>query len=282
MSNIVPGSWAEVKNQAAVLVRSRFLPQHVKTPEQAVAIIQKGKELGMAPMQSFASIYVINGKTGIFADAQLGLILKNCPGTTYDFGELSNDRCEITFNRPGFKPQTFSFSMDDAKAAGVTSNPTWKRYPRAMLRSRCISEAARSLFPDALVGASYTPEELGADIVSETISVEPDENPVLLDSGTVDQPPVVEGDEGAGKKNLEGEKRPDDSEVIMITPAQTKKLKTLLGKTSITDDQYRSELKDMYGVTSSKGLTKDQATKYIKQLQEFVDNAQKQIDEMAF
>jgi hypothetical protein len=46
-----------------------------------------------------------------------------------------------------------------AQDAGLTRNPTWKSYPRQMLRSRCISEGIRTVFPGVVVG-TYTPEEV--------------------------------------------------------------------------------------------------------------------------
>jgi hypothetical protein len=46
-----------------------------------------------------------------------------------------------------------------AQDAGLTKNPTWRSYPRQMLRSRCISEGIRTVFPGVVVG-TYTPEEV--------------------------------------------------------------------------------------------------------------------------
>ena len=68
---------------------------------------------------------------------------------------------------------TFEFSMEDAKRAELLANPSWKKYPKNMLFARCFSDMARTLFPDAIGGISYTPEELGAvvDIDGQVIDV---------------------------------------------------------------------------------------------------------------
>jgi hypothetical protein len=54
--------------------------------------------------------------------------------------------------------------MDEAKAAQLLGKDVWKKYPAAMLRARAISAMARAMFPDAINGVSYTPEELGSEI----------------------------------------------------------------------------------------------------------------------
>ena len=51
------------------------------------------------------------------------------------------------------------WTMDRAKAAGLTGKQTWKQYPRQMLRARVISEGIRTVYPGVAVGI-YTPEEV--------------------------------------------------------------------------------------------------------------------------
>jgi len=52
-----------MKGVAEYYINSKFLPESVKSPEQAVLIMQKGRELGFQPLQSFDAIDVIMGKT---------------------------------------------------------------------------------------------------------------------------------------------------------------------------------------------------------------------------
>ena len=156
--------WGLMKQQAAEILRSNFLPQGIKSVEQVVVIILKGRELGIPPMQALSHIHVINGKPTMSAELMLALILKHHPKTKISYPVRSSEKCEVKVERDGSEPSVFSFSISDAQAAGLLSNPTWKKYPRAMLHARCVSEMARSLFPDAISGVSYTPEELGAEV----------------------------------------------------------------------------------------------------------------------
>ncbi len=154
--------WKIMKEQAGLLVRTGFLPKAVRTPEQAIAIMLKGRELNIGPMLAFSHIAIIEGKPTISPELMLNLVFKAYPQTKINYQTLTDTACKIEVIRPGQKANYFSWTMDDAKKAGLAGKYNWKNYPRAMLRSRCISEMGRSLFPDAIAGCSYTPEELGA------------------------------------------------------------------------------------------------------------------------
>lgn len=159
-----PDMWKVMTHQATVLVKSGFLPKDINTPEKAVAIMMKGYELGIPPMQAFAHINIINGKLAISAELMLSLIYKHCPGATIDFIKLELDVCIIEASRPKGRKTLFKFDKEDAKLAGLLNKNNWKTFPRAMYRSRCISEMARTLFADSIMGCGYTPEELDPSI----------------------------------------------------------------------------------------------------------------------
>jgi len=156
-----------LKDLGTTLVKSGFLPNTVKTPEQAIAIMLKGKELGIPPMQSFGSIAIVQGKPTISAELMLALIYRNFPSASVHFVRSDEKECTIAAKRPNGKESIFTFTLEDAKRAQLLGKSSWTQYPAAMLRARCISAMARAVFPDALMGASYTPEELGADVNDE-------------------------------------------------------------------------------------------------------------------
>lgn len=145
-------------------VKSGFLPTSIKTPEQAMVILLKGRELGIPPMQAFSSIAVINGKPAMSAELMLSLIYRNIPGFVVDFVTTTATECVIEAQRPGGIKTRFSFTMEDAKRANLAGKGPWLTYPAAMLRARCITAMARAMAPDALSGVVYTPEELGAEV----------------------------------------------------------------------------------------------------------------------
>lgn len=162
MNELIPqmNDFTVLKEVAHMALKSGFLPTSIKTIEQAVIIALKGRELGLPPMNSFAGISVINGRPAISSELMLSLIYRKYPRADISFKETNDKQCVIDATREGGKPNQFIFTMDDARRAGLCNKTPWVQYPAAMLRARCISAMARALFPECLMGASYTPEEL--------------------------------------------------------------------------------------------------------------------------
>lgn len=147
-------------------VKTRMLPSSISTPEAAAIIVLKGRELGLSFMTSIAHIHVINGKPSMSAELIQGLARKNLPGLVINIIESDDKVAKIEFIRPekGAKPYVQTFTMDQAVAAKLTAKDVWKQYPAAMLWSRAVTAGLRKVCPEALMGVSYTAEELGANV----------------------------------------------------------------------------------------------------------------------
>lgn len=138
------------------LVPTGMLPEHLKTPGQVVAIILAGRELGMPPMRSLRSLTLVKGKVVESADSQLARFKTD--GGKAKFVTLTEDEAVMDLVHPNGDEHTERFSMSDAKRAGLTSNQTWAKYPKAMLRSRVITAGLKSIGWDGAVG-NYDPDE---------------------------------------------------------------------------------------------------------------------------
>lgn len=177
--------WQEMKDQAGMLVKTGFLPSSIKTPEQAVAIMLTGKELGVPPMQSLRGVNVIQGQPVVKPELMLALCVQRIKGFKYSFGECTNDKATFTASRPEMlEPYVSVFTFDDAKAAGLTGKDNWQKYRANMLRWRAVANALHIVAPDVLVGV-YTPEEMGAVVDAEGGVVEAPE-PTLRVTETED------------------------------------------------------------------------------------------------
>lgn len=166
MSDLIPigQEWSDLKNMASVLVRSGFLPRAVDTAEKAVALILKGRELNIPPMQAFSTISIIQGTPTMNAQLMLSLVYRTYPDAKINFKKMGKDECVILAARPGQDATEFSFTMADATAMNLTSKDNWKKMPKQMLKWRCVTEMCRTLFPECLMGVSYTPEEIDPDL----------------------------------------------------------------------------------------------------------------------
>jgi hypothetical protein len=93
----------DIYHLGEMLVRSRMIPSSINSPEAAAAIIMKGHELGIGPMQAFDSISVIQGKPTISPQLMLALIERS--GLLEDMQVEENpDSCRITMKRRGGPP----------------------------------------------------------------------------------------------------------------------------------------------------------------------------------
>ena len=169
--------WATLQQQARTLVASGFLPRAINTPEKAIAVALAGRELGLPMMQAFRGLHIIEGKITMSADLMAALVFKRFPGALLRVTESTNSRCIIESGRAGQQATTYTFTLDDAKNAGLLGKDNWRKWPRAMLRARCLAEAARATFADALLGV-YDPDELGA-VTTETGDILSEPEPTL-------------------------------------------------------------------------------------------------------
>src|SRR5262245_55822875 len=158
--------WKLLCEQAAILIKTGFLPKSITTAEQAVAIVLTGRELGIGMMAALNNINVIQGKPTV--NPQMMLALINRSGQLEDMAiETGKDGATCTIKRRGRTPYTARFGPAEARAMGLDGKDNYKKQPATMYQWRAVAAAARVTFPDVLNGL-YTPEEMGADTDAET------------------------------------------------------------------------------------------------------------------
>lgn len=137
-----------------------FVPTAMRNkPEAVLACILAGHEAGISPMQALAKIHVIEGRPAMSAELMRALVLRH--GHELWIEEQSSTRVVVGGKRGGGTRETkVTWTLDDAKRAGLDQRQNWKKYPRAMLMARATAELCRAVFPDVLAGISHTIEEL--------------------------------------------------------------------------------------------------------------------------
>lgn len=171
MSNLLAvEEFKQLKSVALYAVKSGFFGA-VKSQEQAMMIMMTSQEMNMGPTWGLQNIFIIKGRPSLKAEGMLGLCFKNIDGFAIEYKSNTKEACEIKVSRNKSAPAVFIFAMEDAERAKLTTRwdnkekqmvpqETWLKYPKDMLRSRCVSQMCRAYCPDALMGVSYTPEEL--------------------------------------------------------------------------------------------------------------------------
>lgn len=168
-------SFSSLMSLAKELCTTGFLPVAVKTPAQAVAIILTGRELGLGPMQALRSICIIQGKPELAADLQLSIFHRD--GGRSKWLALTESKAALWLRHPNGDEHTETFTMDDARRAGLANGQNWQKYPKAMLRSRAITAGLKSIGFEPLSG-TYAPGEVGGpEIVPPEPEAVPDREP---------------------------------------------------------------------------------------------------------
>jgi hypothetical protein len=153
---------------AVIFFNSGLMPSGVRSTEATFLIIQKGRELGIPATEALSKIAVISGKPVCGGELILGLIKSRVGADAVIVEESDSEKCTVSYARPGWdKRRSFTFTMDDARKAGLAGKDIWKQYPANMLRWRCVSIVGRMEFAD-VIGGLYVAEELGATIDGET------------------------------------------------------------------------------------------------------------------
>lgn len=130
----------------------------MKTPDQAIALCFVAASEGIHPARAALEYHIIQGRPSLKADAMLSRF--QAAGGKVEWKEYTDEKVSGVFSHPQGGSIEIDWTIERAKQAGVYGkNPTWKSYPRAMLRSRCISEAIRTIYPGVSVGI-YTPDEV--------------------------------------------------------------------------------------------------------------------------
>lgn len=230
--------WIELMGPAAQLANdistTGFVPQEFRNkPAEIAACILYGAEIGVGPMQSLAKIDIVKGRPA--PRAELGRALALAAGHEVWVVESTNTKVTVAGRRRGSQNvQQVTWTMDDAKKAGIAGNPNYAKYPRQMLLARASAELVRAMCPDVLGGITSFAEE----------AADQDDGPAFM-------PAVSAPAEEAPKKNTRKRRNPepvDESPIVdaeIVEPddkpseAQTKMAMASFTEQGITDRSDR-------------------------------------------
>lgn len=169
------------KNLVAVAAKSG---NYNMPPETMLNIMLTAQDLGISPMKALnGGFYVVNGKISMSTALMADRIRKE--GHSIKIPEWTSEKCVIIgVRKDNGDSIKFEYTMEDAKNAGLTNSPTWKKFPKQMLYNRAMSTLARTLFPD-VVGNAYSEDEK-----YDILNVPPEKRPVE-DPDTITVPAAV-------------------------------------------------------------------------------------------
>lgn len=182
-------SFESLVSMGDALRRTGFLPSHIRDGVSFAAIVLMGRELGMGTMAACRKLQVIKGTVTERADSQLARF-KSCGGRA-QFKELTETRAVLVLRHPNGDEHTETFTIEDAKRAGLASNDNYAKHPKAMLRSRAITAGLKSIGWEGAVGI-YDPDEVSdapAPVVApEPVTVRQPKPETVATNGVLDDP----------------------------------------------------------------------------------------------
>lgn len=151
-----------------------FVPSNFKdNPGALAAAIRTGRELGLSPMVSMRSLYVVQGKVGIYYDASVGLLRQRGYKVHWEKTDASEARVVLT-HQDGSSID-LRYTEKDARTAGLWGKGTWIKHPATMLRARALMNAARAFAGEIFAGL-YCEDEI-QEIAREEKVIEVQPNP---------------------------------------------------------------------------------------------------------
>jgi hypothetical protein len=154
MSNIVP--FSDMQQMATAIAKSGIFG--IKDEASVLALMAVAQSDGSHPAKAMQEYHIIQGRPALKADAMMARF--QSAGGKIVWKKYEDDEVIGIFSHPSGGSLEVKWTIKQAQSIGlVKPSSGWVKYPRAMLRARCISEGIRSVFPGVIAGF-YTPEEV--------------------------------------------------------------------------------------------------------------------------
>lgn len=156
----------QIQRAAIALFKSGYF-KDATSEAQAIVKVMAGAEIGIPPFASMSGIHIILGKPVLGANV-IATLVKNDPRYDYKIKRSDSVECVLQWYENRMLVGEAGFTIEEAKAAGLTGKDNWTKFPSDMLFARAISRGARRFAPGIFGGSPvYTPDELGADTDEE-------------------------------------------------------------------------------------------------------------------
>lgn len=158
----------ECREAAEILARTSFVPKDMmgKPAEIATAML-KGWELGLDPLDALASIYVVHGRVGFYAEFMRRRMIQ--AGHVFRVVESTDNRCVVEGTRvDNGETHRAAFTAEQAKRAKIDI----QAYPAEKLVARATSRLVKQAFPDVLSGSLIVEDLLDGLVAVESERVD--------------------------------------------------------------------------------------------------------------
>ncbi len=173
--NHTPRTIDDMERIAEKFAQSSLVPSAYRgKPADCFIIITTGADLDLTPSQSFRVLGSINGIPFVYGDGITALCQRHKDfegmievesGNVEDF----SFKVDCTMKRKGMPDITRSYSLSDAKKAGLLTKEPWIKHPKQMCHRRARSYCGKDQFADAIMGLLPEDEVMDITVIEEAI-----------------------------------------------------------------------------------------------------------------
>lgn len=289
----------ECREAAEILSRTSFVPKEMQgKPAEAAVSMMKGWELGLDPLDALASIFVVHGRVGFYAEFMRRRVIQ--AGHTFRVVESTDNRSVVEGTRADTgETHKAAFTKEQAVRAKIDI----AAYPADKLLARATSRLVKQAFPDVLSGSLIVEDLLDGlvSVESERVDAPVQEiaeapalqrrarsprkapapkpaAPAPAPAADLDEFPAAATDPAPETQTAPVEPEPEPTEEGPgntadepgITDPQLKKLHVLFGKHGLNERQAGLDWLTAatgHEISSSKDLTKHEAIRVIDMLE---------------
>jgi hypothetical protein len=148
---------------------ARASGKYKESKEGLLMIMLTAMSYGLNPIQALNNgLYLFNGNVELPAHT-IGMLIRQ-GGHHFEALDMSDKKCVLKGTRQdNGGTWTETYTIEDARGAGLANKDNWKKHPKDMLYARCLSRLGKHLFSDAIKNAYVEGE------IRETIVMKKDE-----------------------------------------------------------------------------------------------------------
>lgn len=140
---------------AEAIVKSGFYG--FKDINQVMAVMVVAQAENKHPGTVVQEYDIIQGRPALKSQAILARFQQ--AGGKIEYHTYADDKVEMTFSHPAGGSLKLAWTLKQAQEIGLAGKDNWKKYPRAMLKARVVSEGVRAVYPACILG-HYAVEEV--------------------------------------------------------------------------------------------------------------------------
>jgi len=247
--------FAALQRHADALAPAASLPRHLRgSPADVLLVLRAADDLHLPFIAAVQGLHIVEGKLAMSAELMRALAFG--AGHEFWFEKSDDNGATACIKRRGSqRVHSATFTMDDARRAGLAARDNWKKYPASMCAARATSMVARRAIPDVLAGVGYTPEELSDDPTYAALDVPAEQHDT----------PTVDVEAGPQPQPVPEPQPPADP--VRATSEQYETIEVLLAK--LPEDralEVIARMKAALRIDSLDDLTRDMADQAIPRL----------------